>query len=203
MVKALLLIGPTGAGKTPLGEYAMQRGYHGNLCSHFDFGASLRAVDTSREPVGTLTPNDVTYIHQVLTEGVLLEDETFYIAAELLHAHIAKSQLGPDDYIVLNGLPRHSGQANNVDDIIRITHVLSLSCPPIVVHQRIRNNSGGDRSERIDDAPDAVIRKLEIFKARTQPLIDHYRARGIPVTELEITTDSAPAELWEKFEQAV
>ena len=111
--------------------------------------------------------------------------------------------LGPDDYVLLNGLPRHIGQANNIDDIIHITHVLSLQCSPTVVRQRINNNSGGDRSERTDDAPEAVIRKLEIFNSRTQPLTDHYRARGTRVTEVNITTDTAPADLWTQFEQAL
>jgi adenylate kinase len=203
MAHALLLIGPTGAGKTPLGEFAMQQGYHGKRCTHFDFGAALRAVEATGKPVGSLTQKDVTFIHQVLTEGALLEDETFYIAAELLRAHIAANTLGPDDYVLLNGLPRHIGQANNIDDIIHITHVLSLHCSPTVVRQRINNNSGGDRSARTDDAPEAVIRKLEIFNSRTQPLIDHYRTRGTRVTEVDITTDTAPADLWTQFEQAL
>jgi adenylate kinase len=42
--QALLLLGPTGSGKTPLGERLERRSLRGRRCHHFDFGASLRAV---------------------------------------------------------------------------------------------------------------------------------------------------------------
>jgi hypothetical protein len=41
---ALLLLGPTGAGKTPLGDWLEAHGLWGRPCHHFDFGANLRAV---------------------------------------------------------------------------------------------------------------------------------------------------------------
>lgn len=201
MRPALLLIGPTGVGKTPLGEYAEVHGFCGKRCSHFDFGAALRRVDSAGRPVGALTAADVSFIHKVLTEGALLEDETFYIAAELLKAHVAAAELGQGDYILLNGLPRHIGQARDVDTIVQVQRVLQLHCTPAVVHERIVLNSGGDRSERIDDAPEAVARKLAIFEERTRPLVDHYRAIGIPVTDIEISTTSNPASTWRQCEE--
>jgi adenylate kinase len=179
---ALLLVGPTGVGKTPLGEYAEVHGFCGKRCTHFDFGAALRRVDRGGNPVGALTADDVSFIHKVLTEGALLEDETFYIASELLKAHV--------------------GQARDVDAIVRVQRVLHLHCTPEVVHDRIVLNSGGDRAERIDDAPEAVARKLAIFEERTRPLVDHYRVLDIPVTDIEITTTSHPASIWQQFEQA-
>jgi adenylate kinase len=197
---ALLLVGPTGVGKTPLGEYAEAHGFCGKRCTHFDFGAALRRVDRGGNPVGALTADDVSFIHKVLTEGALLEDETFYIASELLKAHVATAELGPDDYVLLNGLPRHVGQARDVDAIVRVQRVLHLHCTPEVVHDRIVLNSGGDRAERIDDAPEAVARKLAIFEERTRPLVDHYRVLDIPVTDIEITTASNPATIWQQFE---
>lgn len=39
---AVLLLGPTGAGKTPLGRICAQRGLWGRSCTHVDFGACLR-----------------------------------------------------------------------------------------------------------------------------------------------------------------
>ena len=202
MRPALLLIGPTGVGKTPLGEYAEIHGFAGKQCTHFDFGAALRSVDESGVPVGTLSPDDVTFIHRVLTEGALLEDNTFYIASELLRAHIEAAGFGEGDYVLLNGLPRHVGQARDVDSIATVERVLHLHCTPEVVHARIRQNSGGDRSERTDDAPEAVVRKLAIFEERTRPLVDHYRGLGIPVADVEVTTESNPATIWNRFEQA-
>lgn len=200
MQNAILLIGPTGVGKTPLGEYAEQHGYRGQRCAHFDFGAALRNVDATAEPIGELTAADVTFIHKVLTEGALLENETFYIASELLQAHIAAAGLGARDFVLLNGLPRHVDQARDVDTIASVKHVLHLHATPDIVHARINANSGGDRTERTDDAPEAVVRKLAIFEERTRPLIDHYRELGIPVTTVDITTQTTPTTIWTTFE---
>ena len=41
---AVLLLGPTGAGKSPLGDWLEARGLWGRPCHHFDFGANLRAI---------------------------------------------------------------------------------------------------------------------------------------------------------------
>ncbi|MCX7427258.1 MAG: hypothetical protein NTW96_16720 [Planctomycetia bacterium] len=41
---AMLLLGPTGSGKTPLGDLLERRGLGGRRCVHFDFGAHLRRI---------------------------------------------------------------------------------------------------------------------------------------------------------------
>ncbi len=197
---AILFVGPTGIGKTPLGEYAERHGYKGRRCSHFDFGAALRAVDASGQPVGALSESDVSFIHRVLTEGALLENETFYIAAELLRAHIQASQLLPDDVILLNGLPRHVDQARAVDALVDVKQVLHLCTTPDVVYERIGCNSGGDRSERTDDDTEAIARKLAIFETRTRPLVEHYRTRGIPIAEIDVIAQTTPSDIWSAFQ---
>ncbi len=42
--KAILLLGPTGSGKTPLGQALEKKGLAGRRCVHFDFGANLREI---------------------------------------------------------------------------------------------------------------------------------------------------------------
>jgi adenylate kinase len=202
MVPGLLLVGPTGVGKTPLGEYAEAHGFRGRRCTHFDFGASLRKVDAAGTPVGTLKNTDVDFIHKVLTEGALLENETFYIAAELLSSHIAAEGIGPDGCVLLNGLPRHVDQARGVASIVQVERVLHLHCSPEMVYERIHSNCGGDRTDRTDDAPEAIAHKLQIFEDRTRPLVEHYRSTGVPVIDVAVTIDSVPAAIWAAFEAA-
>ncbi|MEE8450650.1 MAG: hypothetical protein V3R99_02015 [Thermoguttaceae bacterium] len=48
--RAALLLGPTGAGKTPLGRLIEQRGLWGVRCLHFDFGDNLREVVRRNRP---------------------------------------------------------------------------------------------------------------------------------------------------------
>ena len=72
-VPAALLVGPTGAGKTPFGEFTEQHGFCGRPCKHFDFGERLRAVVASDDGLG-LSPTEIRTVRNVLEAGALLED---------------------------------------------------------------------------------------------------------------------------------
>jgi len=193
---AILLIGPTGSGKTPLGEYAEQHGLDGRRCVHFDFGQALRAAAGAPVPPNGLTPADIAFIRHVLNTGALLEDDRFPIAEAILKHFINTRTTSTDDIIVLNGLPRHIGQARRLAPLLTIRRVLHLQCAPETVYDRIRLNSGGDRTGRRDDQPDDIRRKLELFNQRTAPLLDDFRQHGIPVITCESTLHSTPASLW-------
>lgn len=184
---AILLLGPTGSGKTPLGEYLEDSGLWGKQCFHFDFGANLRnAAERGK---------DADFIKEVLAGGLLLENEHFHIAEEILRSFMQKKNVGDEDLVVLNGLPRHVGQADDVDGIVRIEQVVHLRCSPQVVFERIAGNTGGDRDGREDDSVDKIRNKLEIFRKRTAPLLDHYRKKNAGIVEVEIQADTRPAEI--------
>jgi len=181
---AILLIGPTGSGKTPLGEMLALRGLRGRRCFHFDFGETHPAA--AEGTVSGLTPDDVAFIQRVLHEGALLERETFHIAVHLLSAFIQENHVGPADWIILNGLPRHVGQARDVEEVVTVRQVIVLTCSAETVHARIRSNAGGDRAEREDDAAERVANKLEIFRDRTLPLIKYYRSCKRPIERVAV-----------------
>jgi len=190
---AVLLLGPTGAGKTPLGDLLAERGLNGRRCVHFDFGAQLRSV---AECGGRgLSDDDVAYVRKVLTEGALLEDETFYIARAILEGFLVEKGVGEQDLVVLNGLPRHAGQARDVAEVLDVGLVVALQCTAEVVHERIAGNTGGDRTERMDDSVEEIARKLEIYAARTHPLLDHYRSEGVQLRLVPIGVNSTPEDV--------
>jgi adenylate kinase len=191
--EAILLLGPTGAGKTPLGDCLAARGLHGRRCVHFDFGAQLRRVAQEGGP--GLSPDDRAYVQRVLTEGALLEDETFYIARAILAAFMANEGVGAQDLVVLNGLPRHAGQARDVGEVLRVTYVVALECSAEVVHARIATNSGGDRTARSDDSVAQVAAKLELYAARTHPLLDHYRSEGVQLRLVPVGVNTTPDDI--------
>ena len=78
--------------------------------------------------------------------------------------------------MVLNGLPRHVGQAEGLESLVDVRVVVHLSCTAEDVVRRIASNVGGDRTGRVDDDLAAVRRKLAVFAERTAPLLDHYRS---------------------------
>ena len=173
--KAILLLGPTGSGKTPLGEYLETNELKNQQCFHFDFGRELRAVAQRNEPPANCSREDIDYIHKVLKEGALLENETFYIAENILRTYMEHKGITADDSVVLNGLPRHIGQAEDVDKIVTVKMVIHLVCTPEVVYKRIRQNSGGDRMGRKDDSIVEVEKKLKLFNGRTRMLVGYYQ----------------------------
>ena len=82
--RAALLLGPTGAGKTPLGQMIESRGLWGDECLHFDFGANLRRVVDENRPDEVISRADIEFLRGVLASGALLEDEHFPIARRIL-----------------------------------------------------------------------------------------------------------------------
>jgi adenylate kinase family enzyme len=195
--KAVLLVGPTGSGKTPLGHEIERRGLWERTCHHFDFGAALRRFVACPEAAPCLGADDIAFLRSVLEDGALLEDEHFHIAEKILRAFVAERVAGPDDLLVLNGLPRHVGQAEDVDRLVDVEVVVDLSCLAEVVLERIRTNVGGDRAGRVDDSMDAVRRKLAIYTGRTAPLVEHYRARGARIESIAIAADTTAEAMWQ------
>ena len=199
--RAILLVGPTGSGKTPFGELLETRGLWGRRCVHFDFGASLRRISDGDAPDGLLTQDEVEVIVTSLRTGALLEDEQFPIADKILRAFIEERRLGADDLVVLNGLPRHPAQGRRVDSILRIETVLYLACPPEVVFQRIHSDIGGDRASRNDDDLQSVRARLETFARRTEGLVEYYRRSGARIEVIEVSATTTAEEVWETLNQ--
>lgn len=177
---AVLLIGPTASGKTPLGELIARNGINGVTCHHFDFGAELRNI-ASGKGGEAFTAREVRFVRAVIEDGLLLEDEQFPLARKIIRSFIASGTVRPEDLLVLNGLPRHGGQAERMEDIVRVRALFVLECDEKTVLGRIRDDTGGDRGGREDDREDLVMRKIAVFRKRTLPLISFYEERGANV----------------------
>jgi adenylate kinase len=199
--RAILLIGPSGSGKTPLGEALERRGLGAARCRHFDFGAELRRAASGRDPA--FSPEEAAFLAAVIREGRLLEDRDFPLARRILEAFLAGKggPPGPASFCVLNGLPRHTGQARDLEAVLDVRLVVCLSCGPEVAWERIRTNAGGDRAGRADDDPESVRRRLELFRERSAPLVEHYRARATRVETLEVGAGTTAEDLRRELER--
>jgi len=213
---ALLLLGPTGSGKTPLGDLIEQRGLWGRRLVHFDFGAQMRsAVERHRaDPLlpAVKTPQtttaaaraqfsaaEIAFLQDVLERGALLEDEHFHLAARLLRAFLHSRHADEKTWLVLNGLPRHVGQARALAPLAHVRIVAVLDCPAEIVLERIRSNIAGDRAERADDEPELVARKLAVYQQRTAPLLVWYEQRAARVERLTVGPTTTPVEMWQEL----
>lgn len=194
-------MGPTGSGKTPLGALLEERGLAATECRHFDFGAWLRRVDSGDFCSPRLTDEDLATVAASLRGGTLLENEHFHIARDLFLDFLTGT--GPETRIVMNGLPRHFGQAHDVATLVEMHLAIHLRCTPDVVAARIDRDTGGDRAVRTDDSDEEVARKLRLFEDRTAPLLDHYRVQGVEIAEIDVTTTMTPAEMWQWLQEKV
>lgn len=190
---AVLLIGPTGSGKSPFGDWLQANGLWGRRCHHFDFGSRLRTVAGGSDPAFTL--QEIRFVRDVVREGALLENETFPIALRILNGFATERNVGSGDLLLMNGLPRHAGQAESLEPHVDLGAILELKCTPATVFARLCADTGGDRAGRLDDTIDLVERKLAIFERRTRPLIDHYRGRGVRAVTLGVGVDTQPPAL--------
>ncbi len=116
---------------------------------------------------------------------------------------------------ILDGFPRTQAQAEALEQMgIKLDAVVNIrvsreslnerlggrrSCPSCGATYHMKysppaqeglcDRCGTELIQREDDAPGPIAERLEVYDAKTQPLIDHYRARGVVV---DIDGDAAP-----------
>lgn len=195
---AILLVGPTGAGKSPLGDLLAESDIDGKRCFHFDFGENLRRTASQQSPDDLFDKQDLRIVDDALKKGKLLENESFHIARKILHTFMRDHSVMEQDLLILNGLPRHIGQANDTDQLVNISAILSLECTSEIVHARILRNTGGDRTHRTDDSLAEIQAKLRTFEHRTFPLLGHYTNKGVSVHHLQVSLENSPHQMLER-----
>ncbi|OGD12538.1 MAG: hypothetical protein A2W20_07360 [Candidatus Aminicenantes bacterium RBG_16_66_30] len=194
---SLLLVGPTGSGKTPLGGEIEQRGLGGRRCVHFDFGANLRRIAASPEGTAGLAAEDLAAIRASLATGVLFDERDTAMILKIVRTFAREKGLAPGSLLILNGLPRHPAQAEALAGVVAVERVVYLQAEASVIRDRLRLNPGGDRTGRTDDSLDAVEKRLAEFRERTLSLVDHYRRLGVPVTVLRVTAAMTAGTMYE------
>ncbi len=197
--ETILLLGPTAAGKTPLGDTISSKGIDGQRCFHFDFGNELRTVAGSADSAHLFKSDEINFIRGVLEKGLLLEDERFYLAKKIFHAFVGREKVGTRDSVIMNGLPRHVGQAEGMRDVVNVKTVVELACSRDNIVCRINENTGGDRTDREDDHHELVMKKIDIYTQRTAPLIEYYRDQRSQIIRIEVAPESSPLSMYDEF----
>ncbi len=198
-VDAALLLGPTGSGKSPLGEYIARSGFFGKHAIHLDFGAELRSLLSYNGPSPFYSASEISFVKGVLEQGLLLENQHFPLARKIIGSFLDRSGFSSNDVLVLNGIPRHAGQAKDIATVAAIRTLVLLECSPDSVFCRLRDNVGGDRTGRSDDDGSLVDAKLRLFHERTAPLVDHYRKAGTTIIPAKISDRTTAEEAYRQI----
>jgi adenylate kinase len=112
-------------------------------------------------------------VEAIMSSGKLVDDQTMEA--------VVRQRLGQDDCragFILDGYPRNLGQVETLDAILAEIGI-DLDA---VVHISVQEAELVRRAlarQREDDLEDVIRQRLEVYREQTQPLIDHYRERGL------------------------
>ena len=185
----LLIMGLPGAGK---GTQAAKIVEHFNV-AHISTGDMFRAAIANQTEMGVLAKS-------YIDKGELVPDQ--------VTNGIVKERLSQDDIkqtgFLLDGYPRTIEQANALDQTLAeldlaLDGVINIEVDPNSLLERlsgriIHRETGEtfhkvfnppvdykeeDYYQREDDKPETVKRRLDVNIAQGQPIIDHYRSKGL------------------------
>ena len=142
--------GPTGSGKTPLGEEIERRGLGGRRCVHFDFGATLqRPSPPPRRHGRGLAAAEIGVGPDLARDRRAVRGRDTAMIVKIVRAlRRGRRRLAPGSLLVLNGLPRHPGQAEGARRESSLSSAWSISRP------RPPSSATGSGSTRAGTGPD-------------------------------------------------
>jgi len=185
-----ILLGPPGSGKGTSAEY---------LCKEYNlFAVSTGDLLRSRAKG---TDELAKQIAEIMASGKLISNE---IINEMVKEVVASLSTSTEHKgLLFDGYPRTVQQASSLDDILssngmKVDAVLlfNISDNAIIERlcsRRIDRNTGIiynlisnpppadqnlDLYQREDDKEETILKRLEVYKEQTAPLIDYYKAKG-------------------------
>ena len=190
MALNVLLLGPQGAGKGTQGKLiAAEYGV-----PHIATGDMLRAAMADGTELGRR-------VKPIYDAGDLVPDE---IMIALIRERLAAADAAGG--FVLDGFPRTTPQADALDAMLEeierpLTVVFEFQLPEQVAIERLRGRAQDEG--RPDDTPEAIRKRLDLYREQTEPLVEYYRARGILVgIAAEPPVAEVSAEIQRVLEQA-
>lgn len=192
-----IFLGPPGAGKGTLAAKATDL----LQLPHISTGAIFRSAIAAKSPLGIK-------VKEIIDSGKLVDDQTTI--------ELVKERLGQEDAqkgYILDGFPRTIPQAEALAEFSSVEKVVNFDIPDTAVVERLSGRQvckncganyhklflkparegvcdkcGGELYTRDDDKEEAILKRLEVYRAQTAPLIEFYREKG-----LLIDVDARPA----------
>ena len=184
----MIFLGPPGAGK---GTYASRLTAILGI-PHISTGDIVRDEIKAQTELGKT-------IREYSDKGELVPDE---IIIKLLAKRLRK----PDSErgFILDGFPRTIKQAEALDKISKIDLIINLNVPDEIIIKRLSNRltckkcgtiynkltlkpkrdnicdeCGGQLYQREDDKPEVTQERLNVYREKTEPLIEHYKKKSL------------------------
>lgn len=183
----LILLGAPGSGKGTQAEY-------------FSRALSIPTISTGaifREEMQKGTETGLK-VKNYIDAGLLVPDD---IVLEIIRERLSREDC--KNGFILDGFPRTIHQAEALDRITDVDHVISLEVPDAEIEERLTGRRvcgscgkiyhvkyggpaesgicgecGGALTVRDDDKPETVRARLEVYHRQSEPLKDYYKNKG-------------------------
>jgi adenylate kinase len=162
----VVILGPPGAGK---GTQARRIAEDAEI-PHIATGDIVRTMKEQDTELGR-------EVKAVYDRGDLVSDD---LMIEIIRDRL--SQPDTERGFVLDGFPRTLPQAESLDALLDelergVAVVLNFQVPDDVSVDRLGGRAVAEG--RSDDTADVIQHRLDVFHRQTEPVIEHYRAKGI------------------------
>ena len=165
-MKNIVIFGAPGSGKGTQSDLLVQKyGF-----KHISTGDVLRAEIKNGTELGQTAKS---YIDQ----GQLIPDS---LMIDILAS--VYDSLCPCEGVIFDGFPRTIPQAEALKQMLAerntaVSGMLELDVPDDMLKERLLNR--GKTSGRADDNEETILKRLEVYKAQTSPLIEWYEKEGL------------------------
>ena len=189
----MVLFGPPGAGKGTQSQLLIDL----FELDHVSSGDLFRQNLQQQTPLGLRAK-------EFMDQGVLVPDE---VTIDIVLSKVMS--IDPQDGFILDGFPRNTRQAKELNDALEsrsrgLDKVVHIDVSEPELERRLGGRyvcrqcqspyaseagsrpaactrCGGELYQRDDDRPDAVKRRIEVYRDETLPLLSFYRDQGLLV----------------------
>lgn len=173
-MKKVVLLGPPGSGKGTQSKFLVEKfGY-----------IQISTGELLRDKVQQKDSSMGKEINDIMKSGELVPDK---IVIQLI---VEKISLYREKNIIFDGFPRNINQAVVLDESLEKISVLLDKAVFIdvdyeILKERIasRINESDDENKRSDDNIQTLVKRIDVYKQNTLPIVEYYREKGI-LTEI-------------------
>ncbi|XP_072515812.1 GTP:AMP phosphotransferase AK3, mitochondrial [Salminus brasiliensis] len=195
-----VIMGPPGSGKGTVSSRITES----FGLKHLSSGDILRANIKAKTELGLL-------MKSCIDQGQLVPDD---VISRLILANLRDMD---QSSWLLDGFPRTVAQAESLDSMCTVDTVINLDVPFQTIKERLTSRwvhlpsgrvyntdfnppkipglddvTGEPLTQREDDTPETVTRRLKAYEHQTQPVLEYYRSKGV----LETFTGTETNKIW-------
>ena len=161
----IILLGPPGSGKGTQANFIQNK----LSIPHLSTGDILRQSVKNETDLGNKVKN-------IMAKGELVSDD---LVLNVIKERVSENDC--DQGFILDGYPRNIIQAKSLSIVLKdidrnIDRILFLDVDFSILQSRIEARSKENNEEkRADDTSEVLIKRLDEYKAQTEPLSEYYK----------------------------